>query len=108
MVEGHAVVREDRVSFFSASIHGHMGDSHPSPLVNNAAMDASYQLMFKPLLSILAGIYLQEALLGHVAILCVIFEELPHCSPHRFTATAMSAFTPPGPEAGVSLSSSSP
>ena len=73
MAEGHAIVWADRVLFISASIQGHMGYSHPSPVVNNAAMDTSYQLMFKPQLSILAGIYPQEALLGHVAILCVIF-----------------------------------
>lgn len=71
MAEGHAIVWAGRILFISASIPGHMGYSHPSSLVNNAVMELPVNV--QPLLSILAGIYPQEALLGHVAIPCVIF-----------------------------------
>ena len=56
-----------------SSICGHLGCSHVSAIVNNAAMNRVYKYLFKSLLSILLGKYPEVELLDHTVILFLLF-----------------------------------
>lgn len=76
--------------FIRSSLHRHLLCLHLFATLNNIAMNMYVEILFKPLLFIHLGIYLEAGLLKGIGILCLNFEEPPHSS----TATSPSYLSP--------------
>ena len=52
---------------------GHLGPFHVGAIMNNAAVNIHVQILYKHMFSVLLGMHPEVELLGHMAILCLIF-----------------------------------
>lgn len=59
----------------------HLGYFHFLAILDEAAVNIHVRVSVWTYVSFLGGVYLGVDLLGHMVILCLVFEKLPDCFP---------------------------